>query len=190
MQVVILGGNGYLGHNLIQRWLKQDPQVTFTVLGRASQADFTEKRVNHVQADATDHAQLKTAMPSSVDIIIDLIGRPEKDPKTFDQVNTIPAYNMLQLAQEFKIPTMGFVIGKLGPKAFIKGKQAILDHLKASGIRTEAVAPTLVYGNGRQDSMTKLVPLLKFFGLFSANLKPVHVDQVTQELIDKLTHEN
>lgn len=32
MQVVILGGNGYLGHNLIQRWLKQDPQVTFTVL--------------------------------------------------------------------------------------------------------------------------------------------------------------
>ena len=34
--------------------------------------------------------------------------------------------------------------------------------------------------------MTKMVPLLKFFGIFSKGLRPVHIDDVTSELLDKI----
>ncbi|WP_369396219.1 hypothetical protein [Paucilactobacillus hokkaidonensis] len=44
----------------------------------------------------------------------------------------------------------------------------------------------MIYGNGRKDSMTKMVPLLKFLGLFSKKFKPVDVNLVADELINKL----
>ena len=35
--------------------------------------------------------------------------------------------------------------------------------------------------------MSKMVPMLKFFGIFSKNLKPVEVKDVAKELVDKMT---
>lgn len=79
--------------------------------------------------------------------------------------------------------------GVLGPKSFVEGKKRIIEKLKASGIRTEYVSPTLVYGNGRNDSMSRMVPLLKFFGIFSKNMRPVHVNDVADELVRKMIGE-
>ena len=48
------------------------------------------------------------------------------------------------------------------------------------------MSPTLVYGNNRSDSMSRLVPLLKFFALFSSKFKPVRVEDVAREMVDGL----
>ena len=82
---------------------------------------------------------------------------------------------------------MGYVGGKLGAKNFTEGKAKIAKRLRDSGINTAIVEPTLVYGEGRDDSMTKYVPLLKFFGIFSSKLKPVLVTDVADELVEKIT---
>jgi hypothetical protein len=37
--------------------------------------------------------------------------------------------------------------------------------------------------------MTKMVPLLKFFGIFSKNMKPVDVNDVADELVEKMVKE-
>lgn len=48
------------------------------------------------------------------------------------------------------------------------------------------VEPTIVYGNGRADTLAKMVPILKVVGVLVKMLKPVHVDDVANELITQL----
>ena len=123
------------------------------------------------------------------DYIVDFVGRPEKDPEQFRRFNDAPADVMLRIARQKKVKAMGMIGGVLGPKSFVEGKKRIIEKLKASGIRTEYVSPTLVYGNGRNDSMSRMVPLLKFFGIFSKNMRPVHVNDVADELVRKMIGE-
>ena len=184
--VVMLGGNGYLGRNVTEKWLARDPEARFVVVSRSGKNTLENDRITNVQADCSDLDSVRKVIPEKVDYIVDFVGRPEKDPEAFRKINDQPADVMLQIAKEKKVKAMGMIGGVLGPKTFVEGKKRIIEKLKASGIRTEYVNPTLVYGNGRKDSMTKMVPLLKFFGIFSKNMKPVDVNDVASELVEKM----
>jgi nucleoside-diphosphate-sugar epimerase len=187
--VVMLGGNGYLGRNVTEKWLARDPEAKFVVVSRSGKNSLVNERITNVQADSSNLDSVRKVLPEHVDYIVDFVGRPEKDPEEFKKVNDQPADVMLAIAKEKNVKAMGMIGGVLGPKTFVEGKKRIIEKLKASGIRTEYVNPTLVYGNGRQDSMTKMVPLLKFFGIFSKNMKPVDVNDVADELVEKMVKE-
>lgn len=81
---------------------------------------------------------------------------------------------------------MGFVGGVLGPKQFTSTKKQLIKYLQESTIPLAYVEPTLVYGAGRHDPMTRNVPVLKFLGIFSKKFKPVLVGDVVNELREKL----
>lgn len=189
--IVMLGGNGYIGRNVTEKWLKVDSNAKFIIVSRSGHNLLKDERIQNVVADSSNYEAVNAVLPEKVDYIIDFVGRPEKDAEHFKKVNDMPADVMLRIAKEKNVKAMGFIGGVLGDKAFVQGKKKIAEKLKASGIRTEVVNPTLVYGNGRKDSMTKMVPLLKFFGIFSKNLKPVDVNDVADEMVRKMmSHEN
>lgn len=188
-KAVLLGGNGYLGRNVTTKWLQTDPQIEFYVVSRSGKNQLTNARIHNLKADVTSYDAVAKVVPDNFDYIVDFVGAPENDPEKFKQINDIPADVMLKLAQEHHVKKMGFVAGKLGPKSFINGKQRIVQKLQNSGIPLAVVSPTLVYGNGRKDSMTRWVPMLKFFGLFAKNLRPVDVNVVAQEMVDQLLHD-
>jgi UDP-glucose 4-epimerase len=187
--VVMLGGNGYLGRNVTEKWLSKDPVARFVVVSRSGKNALEDERITNVQADCSNLDSVRSVLPEKVDYIVDFVGRPEKDPEVFRKVNDQPADVMLEVAREKNVKAMGMIGGVLGDKTFVEGKRRIIEKLKASGIRTEYVNPTLVYGNGRKDSMTKMVPLLKFLGVFSKNMKPVDVNDVANELVGKMVRE-
>ncbi len=184
--VVMLGGNGYIGRNVTEKWLKADSNAKFVVVSRSGENLLKNDRISNVKADCASYESVSAVIPEQVDYIVDFVGRPEKDPEQFKTINDFPADVMLKIAENKNVKAMGIIGGLLGPKPFIQGKKRIIEKLQASGIRTEYVEPTLVYGNGRKDSMTKMVPLLKFFGIFSKNLKPVDVNDVANELVGKM----
>jgi UDP-glucose 4-epimerase len=185
--VVMLGGNGYIGRNVTEKWLQADPDAKFIVVSRSGKNSLQNERIINVKADASSYESVNAVLPEKVDYIVDFVGRPEKDPESFKKINDMPADVMLQIAKDKHVKAMGMIGGVLGPKSFVEGKQRIVDHLKASGIRTEVVYPTVVYGNGRNDSTSKMVPLMKFFGIFSKKMKPVHVNDVANEMVEKMT---
>ena len=61
-----------------------------------------------------------------------------------------------------------------------------IESLEKSDIPLAVVEPTIVYGNGRADTLAKMVPILKVVGVLVKMLKPVHVDDVANELITQL----
>lgn len=186
---ILLGGNGYLGSNFIQYGMQHDPNAHFYVVSRSGKLRTQSPAVTAIQADVHD-SDLESKLPESIDYIVDFIGAPEKDPKKSTALNIQPAMIMKKIAEHNHVKAMGFVGGILGDKSFVQTKKNIINQLSQSSVRLAYVEPTLVYGNGRQDSMTKMVPLLKFLGIFSKKFRPVKVDDVVAELWQKLVNEN
>lgn len=183
MNTVLLGGNGYIGRAVTEYWLEKDKDMIFYVLSRSGRNQIQHDRVINIAADVTDENSVISVLPQSIDYIVDFVGGLEGDA---EKMNIVPAEIMMTVAEKYDVKAMGYVGGVLGPKAFTETKRTVIDMLKKSPKRLEVVEPTLVYGNGRKDKMTRMVPLLKFLGLFSKNMKPVKVTEVAKELVDKM----
>jgi UDP-glucose 4-epimerase len=187
LNVVLMGGNGYLGRNFTKQWLANETGEThFYVLSRSGKNQLNDSAITNIKVDVTDQAEVLKAIPKQVDYIIDFVGAPSDDPQVFAKLNQQPAQVMRAVAQERHVKAMGFVGGILGPKKFTQTKKELIHYLQESTVPLAYVEPTLVYGAGRKDKMTRNVPLLKFLGLFSSKFKPVLVDEVVGELRDKL----
>ena len=184
-----MGGNGYIGRNVTERWLEADPQAQFYVVSRSGKNELSNSRIHNISADVSSFDLVVPLLPADVDDIVDFVSRPENDDEAFVQVNDKPADVMLRIAREKDVTAMGFIGGLLGPQKFLDGKKRIADKLRSSGIRTEVVEPTVVYGNGRDDAPAKMVPVFKFFGLFSKNMKPVLISNVADEMVSKMLGE-
>lgn len=184
--IVLLGGNGYIGWNVTKNWLKKDLSAEFYVLSRSGKNELKDSRIKNIAVDVTSVGAVEAVLPEKIDYIIDFIGRPEKDVDLFKKVNNLPAQVMLRVAEKHRVKAMGFIGGVLGPKSFVNGKKLIIESLEKSDIPLEVVEPTIVYGNGRADTLAKMVPILKVVGVLVKMLKPVHVDDVANELITQL----
>lgn len=93
---------------------------------------------------------------------------------------------MLEIAEEKTVKGLGYIGGVMGPKEFTDSKAQVIDMLCSGKHKIAYVEPTLVYGDGRSDALTKMVPLLKLIGVFSKKMKPVRVQDLADELISKL----
>ncbi|MNN48333.1 hypothetical protein D3C81_1628050 [compost metagenome] len=124
-------------------------------------------------------------IPEKIDYIVDFVGRPVMDKASLEQINRIPAEVMKKIAEKYNVKAMGFIGGTLGPKAFTTIKSDIINQLKKSRIPLEVVEPTLVYGEDRNDILSKMAPIFNFLGIFSKGLKPVKVTEVAEELVGK-----
>lgn len=184
--IVLLGGNGYIGRNVTKNWLKKDLSAEFYVLSRSGTNELKDSRIKNIAVDVTSVGAVEAVLPEKIDYIIDFIGRPEKDVDLFKKVNNLPAQVMLRVAEKHRVKAMGFIGGVLGPKSFVNGKKLIIESLEKSDIPLAVVEPTIVYGNGRADTLAKMVPILKVVGVLVKMLKPVHVDDVANELITQL----
>lgn len=185
--IVLLGGNGYIGKAVTEEWISRDSEANFYVVSRSGKNELQHPQIKNVRADVTNYESVKRVLPKEIDCIVDFIGRPEKDSKELVRINKLPAEVMLSLSREFNVDTIGFIGGTLGPKSFVNIKAEILSMLKNSGEKVAYVEPTLVYGKDRNDGMSKMVPILNFFGIFIKSLRPVNVEDLAKELVDDLT---
>lgn len=180
--VAMMGGNGYIARNVMAKWLAKEPETQFVVVSRSGKPGIESPRVSAVAADCTDVVALAAALPARVDAICCFVGG--MNPAS----NVPPVRAMMRVAKDKGAARVGYIQGRLGNKDFVASKaeaaEAIREAGKRDGIESVIVNPTLVYGNGRKDSLTKMVPLLKFAGIFSKNVRPVTVDEVADELVE------
>ncbi|WP_461218435.1 NAD-dependent epimerase/dehydratase family protein [Lapidilactobacillus salsurivasis] len=177
-QIVLFGGNGYLGRELTRQWHQADPTAEFWILSRSGRNSVTLANCHNIAVDVTDLAAVLAAVPHQIDYVVDLVGRPEKDPQLSAQINDAPARTMRQLAEQRHAKAMGFIGGRLGSAAFLATKRRLITELKTSSVPLAVVVPTVVYGADRHDKLAKMIPLLRFCGLFVPKMKPVRIETV------------
>lgn len=183
VNVVLLGGNGYIGKNMTKYWEQKDPSAQFYIVSRSGKNPLAGNNIHNIKADVTDFEKTDTLLPEKITYIADLIGKPEKNHKNFEINNVMPAQTMLKIAQKHHVKAMGFVGASMGDKSFIKGKKQIIADLDASGIPLAVVSPTLVYGEERQP---KMAAMLDFLSIFFKKYQPVTVTEVASSLVNKM----
>ena len=185
--IIMLGGNGYLGREISRQWLAADSQVRIYTLSRSGKNSLQDERIINIAADVNNLDETLAQLPVQADYVLNLVGAPAKSEEENQQINIIPARATEQIARATGARAIGFVGGLLGPRAFLKTKKELAQQLRASGIRVEVVEPTLLYGAGRSDALARMVPIFKILGLFFRTMKPVRVEEVAAELIEKMT---
>lgn len=188
INVVIFGGNGYIGNTIMKKWLEKDKRIEFFCISRSGKGRISNPNVHYLKADVTDFDQVQAVLPEYVDYIIDCVGVYTKDKEQLERYNLLPAKVMLEIADKKSVKGLGYIGGVMGPKEFTNSKSYVIQMLCSSKHKISYVEPTLVYGNGRNDALSKMVPLLKIAGIFSAKMKPVEVNELADELISKLTN--
>lgn len=184
MNIVLLGGNGYIGRKVSELWLQKNPDIKIYAISRSGKNIFKHSNVINLEADVSDFNSINKVLPDKIDIIINLIGAPEKDEIKSKKINEEPAEVMIRIAKEKHVKAMGMIGGLLGPKYFLDTKSKIISKLKDTNIPLVVVEPTLVYGGDRVDMLSRLVPLFKVLGIFSVKMKPVKVEKIASELIE------
>lgn len=178
VNIVILGGTGYIGRAVTRKLLEQASDVEVFTVSRTGKNELRDDRITDLIADCTDAKAILAVIPQDCFAIIDLVGGMGGAA-----MNVKPAEATVAVVQELDIPRIGYVQGSLGSKEFVQSKERAADILRATGRKVTIVNPTLVYGEGRDDALAKMVPLMKFLGLFSKRFKPVTVDAVAAELV-------
>lgn len=187
--IVLLGGNGYIGRNTTKEWMKRDPEAMFFVVSRSGKNELESDHIVNIQDDLKDVEALKGKLPAQVDYIVNFVGAaavPKGVDKTLSEINIEPAKVARELGEYYNVKAIGAIGGKLGTKDFVTAKADMLAYLREGSIPVAAVEPTLVIGAGRKDTLTRMAPLLKCIGVFYKNAKPVQVEDVVKELVDKM----
>lgn len=184
--IILLGGNGYIGRQLVRAWRQRDDDTAFWLLSRSGKTNLDLLRVHGIAVDLMKKELPSAGLPDKIDYIVDLVGGPAADDQQLERFNRNPAELMAQLAAATYPKAMGFIGGKLGPKSFVTLKSQLIQELQTTPTPLAVVEPTLVYGAGRKDSMTRYVPLLRVVGAVVPKLKPVRVETVVQSLLNEL----
>ena len=171
--VVLVGGNGYIGREITRQWLKRDAEVQIYVTSRSERQEIKDSRVYHVQVDVNNALAFEKALPEKVDYIVNLTYG------NMDALKTIRDFAEKHGCQA--IGNIGCTAKVLGFEDFVKMKENELQFLREGKVRVANYDVTIAYGADRNDDLLKAVQS----GAFD-ELPPVHVEAAARLLIDRL----
>jgi dTDP-glucose 4,6-dehydratase len=109
MNIYIAGGAGFLGTNIVKRWLKKFPKYNLVVLDNFSYGPNQQLqtltgvgRLNVIEIDARNNKELKTYFEQQPpDILINAIDGT-RDPE-FLEITLLSTVNLLELSKAFNV---------------------------------------------------------------------------------------
>lgn len=190
--IILLGGSGYIGTHLAEQWLQQEPDMQIFSISRHGRPEKLvasledEKRVKWIAADLFNVDSYFVQLPKQADAIVDLVGTATaKTASEFEKLNVEPVKIMIELMERLAIPKGCYISGLIGMpgtgQLFTASKQKGEAIAKTSGKDIGIVKPSLVYGDRSDGAL--MVPLVKMMGLFKKELKPIKVQQLSQQII-------
>jgi nucleoside-diphosphate-sugar epimerase len=191
-KVILIGGSGYIGTHLMERWLQKESKVEFISISRSGKPEKLSERIaknekiQWVSADIFNVDSYIAKLPEKADAIVDLVGTATaKTQEEFEKLNVEPVKVMVELMNRLSIPKGCYISGMMGMpgtgKLFIGSKRKGEAVAKESGKQIGVVRPSLVYGD--RPGVGTMVFFVKTMGLLKKDLKPIKVDQLADQII-------
>ncbi len=191
-KVILIGGSGYIGSHLMERWIKTNSDVEFISLSRNGKPEKLPKhllnsdKIKWISADIFNVDSYIAELPEHADAIVDLVGTATaKDVQSFEKLNVEPAKIMVKLMDRLTVRKGCYISGMIGMpatnKLFIDSKRKGEAVVNASKKEVSIIRPSLVYGD--RPGVGAMVFFMKAMGLFRKDLKPIKVDQLADQII-------
>lgn len=182
MRLLVTGGAGFIGRNLVRSLLDRGDDVTVIDLKPRADED-----VRHVQADIRDAASVREALTEGTDAVVHLAALTRvldsvKDPDGTFRTNVIGTHYLLERSREIGVGSFVFsstnaVVGDVGSRTIVEDmplrpltpygatKAAGESLLSAYGavyeMRTTTLRFTNVYGPGMQAKDSVIARLMR-----------------------------
>ena len=181
MNILLIGGNGFVGQALIKEFKKYKVDVSY--LSRTKNHSISKDRATWIQGDIFNLDNIK--IKESYDITIHLIGTI-KNKKLYSKLNTESVAETIKLCQKQNINKLVYFSANGGFKHYLDSKIAGERLVKDSKLDYLIVRPGLMYGKDRLTSYFNILPI-KFFSklgiTFFKNVYPLPVEKVAQSVV-------
>ena len=184
MNILLIGGNGFVGQALIKEFKKYKVDVSY--LSRTQNHSISKDRATWIQGDIFD---LNNVMiKESYDIVIHLIGTI-KNKNLYSKLNTKSVAQTIKLCQKHNINKLVYFSANGGFKQYFESKVAGETLVKDSKLDYLIVRPGLMYGKDRLTSYFNILPI-KFFSklgiTFFKNVYPLPVNKVAESVVNAI----
>lgn len=192
MKIVVTGGTGFVGREIVRQLLSGGHQVRCVARGgRPVQAG-----VDFVRGSVLEFATLPSLF-AGAEAVIHLVGIiSEVGDQTFERVHTTGTANAVHAARAAGVPRF-LHMSALGtrPNAvarYHRSKWEAEERVRRSELRWTIFRPSLVYGPGddfvnRFVRMARWSPVLPVIGPGDRRLQPVAVEAVAHAFVQSLT---
>ena len=181
MNILLIGGNGFVGKALIKEFKKYNVKVSY--LSRSQNHSISKDEANWIQGDIFNSENIITN--EKYDIAIHLIGTI-KNKKLYSKLNTESVTQTIKLCQKQNINKLVYFSANGGFKQYIESKRNGEKLVVDSKLDYLIVRPGLMYGKNRLTSYFNIL-LIKFFSKFGItffkNVYPLPVEKVAETVV-------
>ena len=181
MNILLIGGNGFVGKALIKELKKYNVKVSY--LSRSQNYSISKEEATWIQGDIFDIENI--VINEKYDIAIHLIGTI-KNKKLYSKLNTESVTQTIKLCQKQNINKLIYFSANGGFKQYLESKLAGERLVRDSKLDYLIVRPGLMYGKDRLTSYFNILPI-KFFSklgiTFFKNVYPLPVEKVAKSVV-------
>ena len=180
MNILLIGGNGFVGQALIKEFTENKVKVSY--LSRTQNHSISKDNATWIQGDIFDLDNIM--INENYDIIIHLIGTI-KNKNLYSKLNTESVAQTIKLCKKHNINKLVYFSANGGFRQYIESKaggERLVKNLKLDYL---IVRPGLMYGKDRLTSYFNILPI-KFFSKlgipFFKNVYPLPVEKVAESV--------
>jgi len=181
MNILLIGGNGFVGQALIKEFMKYNVKVSY--ISRTQNHSIYKDDATWIQGDIFDIENI--LINEKYDIAIHLIGTI-KNKNLYSKLNTESVTQTIKLCQKQNINKLVYFSANGGFKQYIESKRNGEKLVVNSKLDYLIVRPGLMYGKGRLTSYFNILPI-KFFSKFGItffkNVYPLPVEKVAETVV-------
>jgi len=181
MNILLIGGNGFVGQALIKEFVKYRVDVSY--LSRNQNHSISKDEATWIRGDIFDLNNIM--IKESYDIVIHLIGTI-KNKNLYSKLNTDSVSQSIKLCKKHNIKKLVYFSANGGFKQYLESKLSGERLIKDSKLDYLIVRPGLMYGKNRLTSYFNIL-LIKFFSKFGItffkNVYPLPVEKVAETVV-------
>ena len=181
MNILLIGGNGFVGQALIKEFVKYRVDVSY--LSRNQNHSISKDEATWIRGDIFDLNNIM--IKESYDIVIHLIGTI-KNKNLYSKLNTESVAQTIKLCKKHNINKLVYFSANGGFRQYIESKAGGERLVKNSKLDYLIVRPGLMYGKDRLTSYFNILPI-KFFSklgiIFFKNVYPLPVEKVVKSVV-------
>lgn len=187
MKLLIAGGSGFLGSQVINQAIMNGHQVTYLSRHPGEGDVFHFDSVAYIQGDLLRIEEID--LDSNYDMLVDCVG--SITPTKLKRLNRDTAQGAVALCQQYGISQLLYVSAAGGYPAYLKSKRKAEQLIVESGLTYVVVRPGLLYGSKRpvtliQAKLIKAFARLPLMGKIVAPVYPMEVSQLAKAIVEQL----